>query len=586
MRLIGFIAAFSLLIPLGEPQASAQSPPASLEGMVTVLETGRPLAGAQVSLSRVFTLESTVPAYIAALPRFPSIPPTVTDSDGRFSFTNVIPGSFYISTTANGYVQANGQQRNITDASGVTSIDLSPGEVRKNLVIKFTKAGVVKGQLRSSAGQPLVDVQMQLWRPGYDARGWRIYQVVGIGTTNDRGEYRIFSVVPGRYYLSAGGTPLAIGGPINPKLNESLRFRAHYPGVADIAQAELITVAADSETTADLLVNRDQLYHIRGRVIDTTTGQPPPSIDISLQHAAFYTGSGSRDHALKYDPSTGVFDLSNVTPGNYWIGARFLRNPNFPPGTENVIERRLMLSAAPFTEVPVTVSGADVDGVTVTLTASSFLDGQLQVEGGPNGTDYGKIKIELTPSRNGFPADHSQRAGYQPQPTRNDGSFRVDSLHTGEYRVLVADLPAGLYVKSARLNGTDVLNEPLRFSGSNSGTLEVILGTKGGSVSGIVSAALSRPTSNAQVVLVPDTQRGRTDLYRTAVTDSDGCFAIRDIPPGNYKVFAWETMAGYGYFDQRTLQELEGKATSVRVDESSRVVVDVLVIAAEPVRKD
>ena len=43
-------------------------------------------------------------------------------------------------------------------------------------------------------------------------------------------------------------------------------------------------------------------------------------------------------------------------------------------------------------------------------------------------------------------------------------------------------------------------------------------------------------------MLIPDIQRERRDLYVRATTDKDGRFSIRGIPPGNYKVFAWENI--------------------------------------------
>src|SRR5438105_1387545 len=45
-----------------------------------------------------------------------------------------------------------------------------------------------------------------------------------------------------------------------------------------------------------------------------------------------------------------------------------------------------------------------------------------------------------------------------------------------------------------------------------------------------------------QVVLIPDQDRARYDLYKVAPSDSARHFTIRGITPGAYKVFAGEAL--------------------------------------------
>ena len=60
--------------------------------------------------------------------------------------------------------------------------------------------------------------------------------------------------------------------------------------------------------------------------------------------------------------------------------------------------------------------------------------------------------------------------------------------------------------------------------------------------------------------------------------DRSGRFTLRGIPPGQYKVFAWEALEAFGYFDPELLKHSETLGRSVRVDESSRQEIDVRVI--------
>ena len=38
-------------------------------------------------------------------------------------------------------------------------------------------------------------------------------------------------------------------------------------------------------------------------------------------------------------------------------------------------------------------------------------------------------------------------------------------------------------------------------------------------------------------------------LFKTAATDQDGHFTMRGLPPGPYKIFAWEELDPFAYFD-------------------------------------
>src|SRR5262249_9240456 len=61
------------------------------------------------------------------------------------------------------------------------------------------------GRVTDAAGEPLAGITVQLQRSVYDAQGKRTFQGVVNARTNDLGEYRLYWVTPGLYFLSAGG---------------------------------------------------------------------------------------------------------------------------------------------------------------------------------------------------------------------------------------------------------------------------------------------------------------------------------------------------------------------------------------------
>jgi hypothetical protein len=161
-----------------------------------------------------------------------------------------------------------------------------------------------------------------------------------------------------------------------------------------------------------------------------------------------------------------------------------------------------------------------------------------------------------------------------------DGTFREDDVTPGDYRLTVTALPADFYIKEARFDQTDVLSRPLRFSGSVPGPLDIVLSPKSGRIDGTIVNDKQQPASGVRAVLVPDQHRDRLDLYKTAVADQNGRFTVRGIPPGDYKVFAWEAIDQFGYFDPDLVRQSEPFAKPVKIVESSKASVEVKIIPA------
>ena len=81
---------------------------------------------------------------------------------------------------------------------------MAAGQTTRDLLLRLTPAATISGRIRDPQGLPLVDVPVHLFRSSYDFQGRRSSQPAGGVRTNDRGEYRICWVTPGRYYLLAG----------------------------------------------------------------------------------------------------------------------------------------------------------------------------------------------------------------------------------------------------------------------------------------------------------------------------------------------------------------------------------------------
>src|SRR5262249_2310820 len=143
----------------------------------------------------------------------------------------------------------------------------------------------------------------------------------------------------------------------------------------------------------------------------------------------------------------------------------------------------------------------------------------------------------------------------------------------------ITGIPANLYLKSLRYDDRDLLDSPLEIAGAGTRGIEAVLSGNGGHVRGIVTGSDQKPVSGVPVVIVPDSHRTRSDLYRTGVSGADGKFTIDGVAPGDYKVFSWDGMEPYRYFDSSFMKEYEARGTSIHIAENESVSTAVQLIA-------
>jgi hypothetical protein len=233
--------------------------------------------------------------------------------------------------------------------------------------------------------------------------------------------------------------------------------------------------------------------------------------------------------------------------------------------------------------MPIEISNSDINGVSLQLTTGVSIAGRIRVDGMPLSTMPGweNIRVPLKPTVDSSFAPNLQPAQPVTQRPTADGAFTIDGVSPGEFIVgPVTGLAPGFYVKDARFNQADVLGQPLRFFAGGAGTLEIVLSSKAGNVTGTTVDAAMRGAAGAQVVLVPERERKRTDLYKTAASDANGRFLFRSVPPGDYRLFGWEALESYAYFDQDLLRRLESQGVPVHVSESAGNTVTLKIISA------
>jgi hypothetical protein len=138
---------------------------------------------------------------------------------------------------------------------------------------------------------------------------------------------------------------------------------------------------------------------------------------------------------------------------------------------------------------------------------------------------------------------------------------------------------SSVYVKSIRLGSSDVLAEGLHLTTTApEARLQIVL-AKGIKLEGSVSDDRQSPARNVKVALVPDfPNRNRIDLYRSATTDGSGKFRMQAIPPGDYKIYAWEDIVDGAWQDQEVLRAYDSRGRAIRIEDGRAATVEITVI--------
>lgn len=124
----------------------------------------------------------------------------------------------------------------------------------------------------------------------------------------------------------------------------------------------------------------------------------------------------------------------------------------------------------------------------------------------------------------------------------NDGTFILTELRDTIYRLGLAGLPDGWYVRSAALGNQNVLEDGLKLTEEKPGEhLEIAVSPGAAKIQGVVLEPVSNDlVPHALVELFPDPMNShRANLFRAAETDESGRFRIKNVVPGKYRVIAF-----------------------------------------------
>ncbi len=534
---LSLVLAFA--VPLAAQTAAVDhTEKCAIEGVVVAAGSGAPLVGAEVSISRDGASE---PPLVAR-----------TDGAGHYAADGLEPGHYSLHAWRTGFVFQEYGQRG-RNRQGIVLI-LEPGKKLRGIDFRLIATGVIAGRVLGEDNEPVVRANVQACTPRYKEGQRRLIGGAAPASTNDLGEYRIYGLAPGRYYVAVSGQDPDQAPITQPKgaPPEERYVPTLYPNVTDVDHATMVDVQPGGEAQGiDIVALKSRTFHVRGKILGFDPTTEGTRVDLNAVERRCEAARGA-DIA---PDAQGNFDFGGATPGSYVVSTILFHRGNSESASRLV-----------------QVADSDLDGVSLVPSTGTELPGHVRVEGNK--------RIGLTELRVGLGAAYSPT--HPRAQVNSDGSFVLRAVGHYAYRIGIGPLPEDFYVKSVRLGDQQIAGTTIDLGSAEGapGVLEIVVSGTAGAVDGMVKNEKGEPASGAVVVLVPDpNHRRESDLFKDATTDQNGRFTVRGIRPGDYKLFACDDIEPGIWWDPEFLSHYEAKGEEVKIGANGHLSVDLHLIA-------
>ena len=471
---------------------------AEVTGHVTRSDTGLPIVDAAVKLS----------TGAGALLRT-----AWTNGAGEFVFGRVMAGSYLLTASADGHTapDANFVQRT---GRGMP-IEVKGGD-RLKMALVLSPLSAIEGRVLDEFGEPAPGIVVQLAQRVLAEGEPRFMNTGGTGRTDDRGWFRIPSLVPGDYYFFALPEPFARSGPAPFPIT-------YFPGTPSWDAATPIRIVAGIDAHG---VNLTLPSSGSATINVTVTDQGGLPVESSRVLIAPLQGGQIRSTARAQLEANagGTLVLRGVPEGTYVLQAA---------GPQGFGTASVMVDG----------SGERNLAVRVALRPLGSVRGRLVFDGDapPVRSGIGGLRYQPTDFTGG-PAGGTGNFAV----TATDWSFRLSDIASpGVIRASVPGEGSGWVLSGVLLQGRDITDVPYDFHLGDVDGLEVVMTRRVGGITGTVHGG-SEPARGVPVVVMGadgDSWAYLTRTMRSAQTSEFGTFTVKGLLPGRYFVIAGWTNA-------------------------------------------
>ena len=418
-----------------------------------------------------------------------------TGADGTYRIEGLPSGDYRVTvdTFDQGYVRE--FFASTTDWNEASKVTVTAGAETANVDFSLVTGGTIAGRVtRESDGTPVADADV--WADTYDCCGG------GNGArTNANGEYVIEGLTQGSYRVQVRADEHGLVGEF-------------YPSTTDWALATPVDVVPGTPTENidfSLLGGGSITGHVYEA--DGTT---------ALVGANVFANSETAGWGHARTDGNGFYEISGLASGSYHVEADasdrgFVRE--FYDDTTDYG------SASP---VPVT-AGTSTPNIDFVMTSGGSISGVVYDTDGV--TPLGDVDISA----------NSEVGGGGHTRSRGDGSYKIEGLATGVYRVS-ANLEGYIHLFYSSTPSYDEATLVDVTTGAETQGIDIVMQT-GGSISGtVVTANPGDPIAGVDVWANSYDGAGGGNGTRTNL---DGTYEITGLAPDQYRVRAQKSDAGY-----------------------------------------
>jgi protocatechuate 3,4-dioxygenase beta subunit len=552
--------------PLADPIGKG-----SISGVVVEEGTNRPVRRARIS-ARTPEMRNDVVAY--------------TEEDGRFVLPRLPGGPYTIVVTKAAYLAGYHGATRPGRGPGVP-VPLKDGQQLTGVTVALARGGVISGVVMDQFGQPYSGGRIRLMQV-QRRDGEQI--LVGAGgsgtmTTDDRGVYRIYGLLPGTYTVGvippvqsgsetralseaemraalmdlarkdpqpaapaatnpdgsrqiAAAPPGAL--PVVPPAGRALGLATvYYPGTVIDTDAARIPVAAGQEVGGiDFTLMFVPTARVEGAVM-MPDGQAAARSQVQMSSVI----AGATNNVTVRIQPDGKFQAVGVAPGRYSIIARMTeaRLP-MPPPAPGAAPPPPQPAPGPmlWAQQDLHVNGEDVTGLVLTLAPTSTIAGRVVFDGGkPALPDGASVRVSVD-------VFGTARPGVTTRSVVADrsGAFSIPSVAPGVYRLsatvsINSPTAPPFMVRTALLEGRDVFDQSFEVSaGRNHQDVVITMTDRVPELTGTITDANGNPVAGLNILLFPtDRSAWSTSSRRMrgpARTQPDGTYRISGVRPGEY----------------------------------------------------
>jgi Carboxypeptidase regulatory-like domain len=463
--------------------AAALAQAQSVEGRVVNSKTNEGIAGIKITIAK------SDASY-----------PVTTADDGRFSLDNLQDGSYTATYFTNDYWPSPSQPTLANEPNRFVQhfqILAAAGPVK--LEARLIPLARLTGQVVDRSRKPIPHARIEI-----QGAGLRLTKATDADGKFDLHQF----ILPGAYTLFASPAPPQKPPDPDPETGRRLAWaRTYYPGVATLEAASKVYLYPGQTTDVQIEMVALPAHAVRGILLDPA-GHPAPGVKLNLSYGPLYEVPLGQ---IQSNPE-GTFEFPFVPDGQFVIAAIKPETPDF-----NLKARER-----------VTISGRDLDGVTLALAEPFAVYGKIAIEA-PQAVDP-SARPTIVWLRDDWEI-YDAIPGAQPAPDAQ-GSFTFRGVYPGIYRISASGPPRNHYLDSIRVGDAETTGIA-RFDAPQPITLSYK--SNGGALRGSVEKC-----AGGKVWIFPSdpSLTTRPDLRISATCDANDGYAINSIRPGEYYAIA------------------------------------------------